>query len=58
MRRELSLVGMSLVAYACALVLGSLIICVEMRERAHEQHQAQSVSDRCTRAEQAAAVNT
>jgi uncharacterized protein (DUF2147 family) len=28
MRRELSLVGMSLVAYACALVLGSLIICV------------------------------
>ena len=28
MRRELSLVGVSLVAYACALVLGSLIICV------------------------------
>src|SRR5688572_27223395 len=28
MRRELSLAGMSLVAYACALVLGSLMICV------------------------------
>ncbi len=27
MRRELSLVGVSLVAYACALVLGSLVIC-------------------------------
>lgn len=27
MRREWSLVGVSLVAYACALVLGSLVIC-------------------------------
>ena len=27
MRRELSLLGVSLLAYACALVLGSLIIC-------------------------------
>lgn len=27
MRRELSLVGASLVVYACALVLGSLVIC-------------------------------
>ena len=27
MRRELSLVGVSLVAYACALVLGSFVIC-------------------------------
>ena len=27
MRRELSLVGASLVAYACALVLGTLVIC-------------------------------
>jgi hypothetical protein len=28
MRRELSLAGMSLLAYACVLVLGSLMICV------------------------------
>jgi hypothetical protein len=27
MRRELSLVGASLVAYACALMLGTLVIC-------------------------------
>jgi hypothetical protein len=27
MRRELSWVGVALVAYACALVLGSLVIC-------------------------------
>lgn len=27
MRRELSLMGASLVVYACALVLGSLVIC-------------------------------
>jgi hypothetical protein len=27
MRRELSLAGASLVVYACALVLGSLVIC-------------------------------
>jgi hypothetical protein len=27
MRRELSLVGVSIVVYACALVLGSLVIC-------------------------------
>jgi hypothetical protein len=27
MRRELSLVGVTLVAYACVLVLGSLVIC-------------------------------
>ena len=33
MRRELSLVGASLVAYACALVLGSLIICEGLCER-------------------------
>jgi uncharacterized protein (DUF2147 family) len=31
MRRELSLVGVSLVAYACALVLGSLVICETVR---------------------------
>jgi len=28
MRREFSLVGVSLVVYACALVLGTLVICV------------------------------
>lgn len=27
MRRELSLAGLTLVAYACVLVLGSLVIC-------------------------------
>jgi uncharacterized protein (DUF2147 family) len=31
MRRELSLVGVSLLVYACALVLGSLIICETVR---------------------------
>lgn len=31
MRRELSLVGVSLLVYACALVLGSLVICETVR---------------------------
>src|SRR5262245_61042846 len=31
MRRELSLVGVSLLVYACALVLGSLVICEPVR---------------------------
>lgn len=31
MRRELSLVAVSLVVYACALVLGSLVICGTVR---------------------------
>jgi hypothetical protein len=31
MRREFSLVGVSLVIYACALVLGSMLICGTVR---------------------------
>jgi len=31
MRRELSLVGVSLLVYACALVLGSLVLCETVR---------------------------
>ena len=31
MRREFSLVGVALVVYACALVLGSLVICGTVR---------------------------
>lgn len=34
MRRELSLVGVSLLVYACALVLGSLVICETVRASA------------------------
>jgi hypothetical protein len=33
MRRELSWVGVSLLVYACALVLGSLVICENLRAR-------------------------